>query len=267
MPERKCILKVGLVVWFGSNQPSIEVRDLFIFIDHSNDDHHRIGGKRRQIKHHSFGGNIDRPRVSHLKYNCNRCFAKHFVSALLALGLLLVPSLQETSPVNFILAALSVLTSSSGFAIYTAGLELWSLLLWSLTIVLSVTAITIGYKIGRLNSSGYYIISWVIFGLMLSGAILFIIFSSIQFTTTANIVLSVILGLEITVALYLNGEELKRCGEVNTNAFLPFRLSLITWVLVFLQYMTMSQVTASIIHYRNTNRDGAKDLFDTSSHA
>nr|CAH8865774.1 unnamed protein product [Trichobilharzia regenti] len=190
-----------------------------------------------------------------------------FVSALLALGLLLVPSLQETSPVNFILAALSVLTSSSGFAIYTAGLELWSLLLWSLTIVLSVTAITIGYKIGRLNSSGYYIISWVIFGLMLSGAILFIIFSSIQFTTTANIVLSVILGLEITVALYLNGEELKRCGEVNTNAFLPFRLSLITWVLVFLQYMTMSQVTASIIHYRNTNRDGAKDLFDTSSHA
>nr|CAH8865782.1 unnamed protein product [Trichobilharzia regenti] len=107
-----------------------------------------------------------------------------FVSALLALGLLLVPSLQETSPVNFILAALSVLTSSSGFAIYTAGLELWSLLLWSLTIVLSVTAITIGYKIGRLNSSGYYIISWVIFGLMLSGAILFIIFSSIQFTVS-----------------------------------------------------------------------------------
>nr|CAH8865762.1 unnamed protein product [Trichobilharzia regenti] len=130
-----------------------------------------------------------------------------FSCGILALGLLLVPNLEGTSPVNYILAAVSteelncrraveenrknyqlvtqsiiaVFISSFALAITTSAIQLWSLLSWSVTIFLAVIAITLGYKMKRLGLKGYYVIGDVIFGLMLSGAISFIVFFSFHF--------------------------------------------------------------------------------------
>nr|CAH8865760.1 unnamed protein product [Trichobilharzia regenti] len=170
-----------------------------------------------------------------------------FSCGILALGLLLVPNLEGTSPVNYILAAVSVFISSFALAITTSAIQLWSLLSWSVTIFLAVIAITLGYKMKRLGLKGYYVIGDVIFGLMLSGAISFIVFFSFHFQTIANAVLSGILVLGLIVALLLNGQELKRCNDMVTDSLLSFKLALLTWTLVFLQYITASHFIAVFI--------------------
>nr|CAH8865704.1 unnamed protein product [Trichobilharzia regenti] len=57
---------------------------------------------------------------------------------------------------------------------------------------------------------------------------------------TANTIFSVLMGLSLVVALYLNGQSLKLCDDTMAKSFLPVRLALTTWSLVALLYLSIS---------------------------
>ncbi|CAH8864279.1 unnamed protein product [Trichobilharzia szidati] len=129
-----------------------------------------------------------------------------FVASILQLVFLLALNLENAFPVNYMLAALSVFTSSSGLAVETARLNLLTLLSWSLTALLSVLAVIVGYKMRRLNLKGYHVMYYVISGLMIFGGIPFMVLYLLSHEQPANLVFVVPLVLCLTVALYLTGQ-------------------------------------------------------------
>nr|CAH8865794.1 unnamed protein product [Trichobilharzia regenti] len=101
-----------------------------------------------------------------------------FIGAVLAGVLILVPKMEYIFPVNY-LTALSVIGTSSGLAVVTSAVKLWVLSSWLLTIFLAAIAITLGYLMKQLSEKWFYIVNYVISGLMLAGALMFAIFYSL----------------------------------------------------------------------------------------
>ncbi|CAH8865893.1 unnamed protein product, partial [Trichobilharzia szidati] len=118
-----------------------------------------------------------------------------FTGAFIAVLLILIPKLEVIFPLNYMLAVLSVLTSSCGLAVATSNVGLKSLMSWFLTILLTVICLIVGYKMRRFNQKGFYIMNYIISGFLLLSALLFFVLYYLQFRDAANTVFGVLLGL------------------------------------------------------------------------
>nr|CAH8865016.1 unnamed protein product [Trichobilharzia regenti] len=176
-----------------------------------------------------------------------------FIASILQLVLLFTLNLDNVFPVNYLSASLSVLTSSSGLAVATAWLDIWTLLSWGLSALFSVIAVVVGYRMRRLNLKGYYVMYYVISGLMILGGIPFVVLFLLKYKDAANLVFGAPLVFCLIVALYLTGQGLKSCNGTLTDSFIPFRQALITWALVCLMYITLSRTILVIRDYIRKN--------------
>nr|CAH8865702.1 unnamed protein product [Trichobilharzia regenti] len=165
-----------------------------------------------------------------------------FLGAILIAVLIFVHKLEDIFPVDY-MAALSVIATSSGLAVVTWNLKLWVLLSWLLTIFLAAITVTLGYLMKRLSEKWFYIVNYVISGLMLVSAFMFVILYSLIHRNDTDTVFGVLLALSLLLALFLNGQSLKHCDDSMANSFLPVRLALATWSLMALLYLFISLST------------------------
>nr|CAH8865218.1 unnamed protein product [Trichobilharzia regenti] len=154
-----------------------------------------------------------------------------------------VEEIQERFPANYAFMALCILFESLGLPVLTRSLRWWTLLAWSLAIVVAVTALTIGYKMERRRKKVSIILLSTAGGMMVSAIIVLIALRLSGFLKTSSIISGLIVIATISIVLYIIGQRLQRCSEEPTTSLLPLGLSLLTWSMMTLVYLSISAMT------------------------